>query len=119
MNAMMSSIFCTSKFLQRLVIPPDSSWKMPIVSPRFRRAKVVRIVERDLADGEVGARSRISVIVSSITVSVFRPRKSIFNSPRSLSGPIENWLITSVPFVSRQSGTYSGKSRSPITTPAA
>ena len=42
--------------------------------------------------------------VSSMTVSVFNPRKSIFRRPRSLSGPMAYWLITSLPFTSRQSG---------------
>src|SRR5216684_1735925 len=40
----------------------------------------------------------MSASVSSITVSVFNPRKSIFRSPRSLSGPIGYWLMTSLPF---------------------
>src|SRR5207248_1852846 len=62
---------------------------------------------------------RINVTVSSITVSVFNPRKSIFNSPRSFNGFIEYWLTMSLPLTSRQSGTYSERSRSLITTPAA
>ena len=62
---------------------------------------------------------RINVTVSSITVSVFNPRKSILSSPRSFNGFIEYWLTMSLPLTSRQSGTYSERSRSLITTPAA
>ena len=62
---------------------------------------------------------RIRFAVSSITVSVFNPKKSIFRSPRSFSGFIEYWLTMSFPLTSRHSGTYSARSRSLITTPAA
>ena len=34
-------------------MPPDSSWKMPIVSPRLQQLERVLIVERDLADHEL------------------------------------------------------------------
>src|ERR1043166_9232824 len=66
-----------------------------------------------------GSRWRIRFTVSSITVSVLSPRKSIFSSPRSFSGSIGYWVSTSLPFTSRQSGMYSVRSRSAMTTPAA
>ena len=106
---MMSSSFCTSICFETLVMPPDSIWKRPIVSPRLKRAKVAASSSGISLSEKSGARWRISVSVSSITVSVFSPRKSIFSRPRSFSGPIAYWLTISLPFESRQSGTYSDK----------
>jgi hypothetical protein len=50
-----------------------------------------------------GSRLWINASVSSITVKVFT-RKSIFSRPKVVQRPIEYWLITSLPFTSRQSG---------------
>ena len=79
-----------------------------------------RVVERDVLERKfrLALADRAST-VSSMTVSVFSPRKSIFSRPRSFSGPIAYCVTTSLPFESRQSGTYSERSRSPMTTPAA
>ena len=55
---------------------------------------------------------------SRTTVSVLRPRKSIFSRPASSSGPDSHWAMT-LPSLSFVSGTISMSGRSPMTTPAA
>ena len=53
-----------------------------------------------------------------MTVSVLRPRKSIFSRPRSPTGPIAYW-VTMAPSSSCLSGSRFTSGWSPITTPAA
>src|ERR1035441_6290027 len=64
---------------------------------------------------------RVSLTISHalrMTVSVLRPRKSIFRSPKSPTGPIAYW-VTMAPSSSCLSGSRFTSGWSPITTPAA
>ena len=66
-----------------------------------------------------GLRPRlISFTALLITVRVVRPRKSNLISPASSTSSLAN-CVTSSPFCPRQSGTYSQRGFSPMTTPAA
>ena len=98
-------------FISRSCMPPDSNWKMPLVSPRQNSSKTFWSVRSMLLDVDAAlssiertagiesagaltlplARSRsIEVEGASRVVSVRRPRKSIFSRPTfSAIGPFE------------------------------
>jgi hypothetical protein len=82
MRAMISSMEETWSWRQRFCIPPDSSWKTPVVRPVLRRAKVFASSIGTFSMSNAGsAVRRMLSTASAITVSVFRPRKSIFSRP--------------------------------------
>ncbi len=72
-------------------------------------------------------RAVIIVTASWITVSVFRPRRSILSMPTFSSGPISYWqMMASSPNAAAaplpgavQTGTYSDSGPGAMTTPAA
>ena len=84
-------------------MPRDSNWKMPLVRPSEKMRKV--------SGSSSGISSRSSGIpcwrmiftASSITVSVRRPRKSIFRSPSFSMTFMSHWVMicSSSPLVTR------------------
>ena len=64
-------------------MPPDSNWKTPEVSARVEDLLVgLCVVERDRRHVDVFAAIVLDELeASSMTVSVVRPRKSIFSRP--------------------------------------
>ena len=126
-------------------MPPDSNWKMPLVSPR-RKSSSTRwssrgILSRSSGSSTVspaaarlasasrptarkissaGSVSRISFFANSIVESVRSPRKSILRRPTfSQVGPSHCVTASSAPPAARQSGTMSSSGRVATMTPAA
>ena len=100
-------------------MPPDSIWKRPIVSPRLKSAKLGRVIERDVLERKF----RFALMDQRDRVldhgERLQPEKIHLQHAEIVQRVHRVWLTTSLPFESRQSGTYSERSRSPITTPAA
>ena len=108
----------------------DSNWNTPAVPPARSMRKRRRVLERQrIADRAPSrSRARIDSTASSMTVSVVRPRKSIFSIPAFSSAFMSYWVTTMRLVAVRradpcalwvQIGTYSSSGPGAITTPAA
>ena len=70
---------------EQLACPPDSSWNTPSVSPVGDHVVDAGVVHGDVLAASMSAPpARIMSSVSRMTVSVRRPRKSIFRRPSAL-----------------------------------
>ncbi len=99
-------------------MPPDSSWKTPVVLPVLRSAKVLgsSIGTFSMSKSGFTVRRMLST-ASAITVSVFSPRKSIFRSPSFPTAFMSYCTVTSPSW--SVSGTNSSSGRSVMMIPAA
>jgi hypothetical protein len=78
----MSSMWEMPTSLAAFCIPPDSSWKTPIVRPELSSVNVGASSSGIVSMSNFGSVERCTLATASaITVSVFGPRKSIFGSP--------------------------------------
>ena len=115
--AIRSSIFSGLKDCSTPLIPPDSNWNTPSVLP----ADIIFIVSLSfsgiLLTENPGSWLATILQVSSMTVRLRSPKKSIFKSPSS-SNAVMVYCVTAAPSFTL-SGTYSSTGRSVITTPAA
>ena len=107
------------KSITSLVIPSDSSWNTPDVSP------LVRSSQASLSSNGMASKSRsiprfalMSLRASPITVNVRRPKKSIFNRPSSSILSLSYW-VTKPSSLEFCTGTWSSRGSAEITTPAA
>ena len=116
-SAVMCSMVPSLNFRHRSRMPADSNWNTPTVWPLFSRSYAF--------GSSVGTRStststsRHCFTISQVlrmTVNVFSPRKSIFNRPRSSTGPIGYWVVMAPFFLS---GKILTSGSAPMTTPAA
>ena len=101
-------------------MPPLSSWKTPLVSPRWSKAKVASSSKGNFKGSIFSPRDCwIMSTARRRMVRVRSPRKSIFNNPASSTSPIDHWVMTSSLPLTRPRGTYSVSGLSLITTAAA
>ena len=100
-------------------MPPLSNWKIPSVLQAESMSYVFLSSSGILLMSKSGlCRARIIFSALSITVSVRRPKKSIFKSPRLEHGSPSNWVVMASR-APRASGTYSETASFVISTPAA
>ena len=104
-------------FVRNVRIPPPSSWNTPSVSP----AEIISYTagsSRGMSSGFMSMPcSRSISSVSRMTVSVRKPRKSIFSKPRRSIVPIGYCVVMTSSL--RCKGTYSITGLPVISTPAA
>ena len=99
---MTSSKFSGRMLVKNCFMPADSSWNTPSVSP----SEIILYTPgssrgmSSLLKGSAPA-STAMAIESMMTLSVRRPRKSIFRSPSASSVPMGNWVVTTSSLVCR------------------
>ena len=118
-NGIKSSKCSGLRSITSLVIPSDSSWNTPDVSP------FVRISQAALSSSGIASKSRsiprfalMSFKASPITVNVRRPKKSIFKRPNSSILSL-SYCVTKPSSLAFCTGTWSSRGSAEITTPAA
>ena len=118
-NGIKSSKCSGLRSITSFVIPSDSSWNTPEVSP------LVRISHAALSSSGIASKSRsiprlalMSFKASPITVKVRRPKKSIFKRPNSSMLSL-SYCVTKPSSLAFCTGTWSSRGSAEITTPAA
>ena len=116
-TAIRSSKSFGTRLVRTFVIPCDSNWKTPTVSPEAKRLKVFSSSRGISFTLKFGSKRWTAFSQLSITVRVRKPKKSIFKRPNSSMVVIVNWVTICPSLLCN--GTYSTTGLSVITTPAA
>ncbi|OQB92819.1 MAG: hypothetical protein BWX86_01762 [Verrucomicrobia bacterium ADurb.Bin122] len=114
----MSSMFEMPTSFEAFCMPSDSSWNTATVLPELSNLYVAGSSMEIFSMSKSGfAVRRTFFTASSMTVSVFRPRKSIFSRPSLPTEPMSNCTVTSPSC--EVSGTKSSSGWSVMMMPAA